>query len=284
MNQVNPLEKYYRQASIYVTLPSKGKYYSEDVFTPTTTGEIPILPMTAKDELAFKTPDAMMNGQSTVDVIRSCVPNLHDPWQMVNYDMDTILLAIRVASYGETMDVNAIVPVINEQAAQTVNLPQLLDSVKNINIRDEAKTTNGFTVKFKPLTYKQITASQLAAYEQQRTYAAIDNSTLSEEEKNRRFSEGLKKLTDLNYGMLVDSIASITTPDGNVVTDVKQLSDFVNNAPSKLMTEIQNELVKVRTQAAFKPLKIASTEDQIKRGAPVNFEVPITFDNSNFFV
>ena len=284
MNQVNPLEKYYRQPSIYITLPSQGKYYNEDVFTPTATGEIPVFPMTAKDELAFKTPDAMMNGQATVDVIKSCVPNLHDPWQMVNYDMDTILLAIRVASYGETMDINAVVPVINEQITQSVNLPQLLDTVKNIKITDEGKTTNGFTIKFKPLTYKQITASQQAAYEQQRTYAAIDGSNLSDEEKNRRFAEGLKKLTDLNYGMLVDSIASMTTPDGTTVTDVKQLEDFVDNAPSKVMSEIQNELVKVRTQAAFKPLKIASTEEQIKRGAPVNFEVPITFDNSNFFV
>ena len=284
MNQVNPLEKYYRQPSIYITLPSQGKYYDKEVFTPTTTGEIPIFPMTAKDELAFKTPDAMMNGQATVDVIRSCVPNLHDPWQMVNYDMDTILLAIRVASYGETMDINAVVPVINEQITQSVNLPQLLDTVKNIEIKDGSKTKDGFTIKFKPLTYKQITANQQAAYEQQRTYAAIDGSNLSEEEKNRRFSEGLKKLTDLNYGMLVDSIASITTPDGTTVTDPTHLADFVENAPAKTMAEIQNELVKVRTQAAFKPLKIASTEEQIKRGAPVNFEVPLTFDNSNFFV
>ena len=60
--------------------------------------------MTAKDEMAFKTPDAMINGQSTVDVIKSCVPNLLDPWKMVNYDTDAVLLAIRIATYGETMD------------------------------------------------------------------------------------------------------------------------------------------------------------------------------------
>ena len=42
--------------------------------------------------------------------IKSCVPNLKDPWKMVNYDTDTILLAIRLATYGETMDLNFIVP------------------------------------------------------------------------------------------------------------------------------------------------------------------------------
>ena len=86
----NPLSKYYRQPSIYITLPSKGKYYSKEVLKTTTTGELAVLPMTAKDELAFKTPDALMGGQATVDVIKSCIPNIKDPWQLVNFDVDTI--------------------------------------------------------------------------------------------------------------------------------------------------------------------------------------------------
>ena len=61
----NPLGKYYRQPQIYIKLPSGGRYYPKEVYTPTETGEIPILPMTAKDEMAFKTPDAMINGQAT---------------------------------------------------------------------------------------------------------------------------------------------------------------------------------------------------------------------------
>ena len=119
----NPLNKYYRQPAIYISLPSRGVYYSDQVFQNTETGEIPVLPMTAKDEMAFKTPDAMINGQATVDVIRSCCPNIIDPWQLVNYDMDTVLIAIRIATYGETMDFTATVPVVNEQVNHSVNLP-----------------------------------------------------------------------------------------------------------------------------------------------------------------
>ena len=90
VENTNPLNKYYRQPSIYITLPTKGRYYSADVYTPTQTGEIPVLPMTAKDEIAFKTPDAMLNGQATVDVIKSCCPNILNPWQLTNYDLDTV--------------------------------------------------------------------------------------------------------------------------------------------------------------------------------------------------
>ena len=53
VENTNPLNKYYRQPAIYITLPSKGKYYTAESFRPTETGDIPVLPMTAKDEMAF---------------------------------------------------------------------------------------------------------------------------------------------------------------------------------------------------------------------------------------
>jgi hypothetical protein len=60
--------------------------------------------MTAKDELMLKTPDALMNGQATVEVIKSCVPSIKNPWHMPSIDIDTILIAIRIATYGENME------------------------------------------------------------------------------------------------------------------------------------------------------------------------------------
>jgi len=283
MTQENPLQKYYRQPAIYINLPTKGRYYSADAYAPTATGEIPVLPMTARDELSFRTPDAMMSGQATVDVIRSCIPNVLDPWKLVNYDIDIILLALRIATYGETMDITAVVPVVNESMTQSVNLPALLDTVRSITIDDNAVTKQGFRIKFNPLTYKEITHSQLLAFEQQKTMSSVSASQMSEEEKNKRFTESFKKLTDVNWSILQDSIQQITTPDGIVVSDKEQINDFLSNCNSKIVMEIQEELGRVRNQANFKPLKFKSTEEQIKRGAPVSFDVPLTFDSSNFF-
>ena len=283
MTQENPLQKYYRQPAIYINLPTKGRYYSADAYAPTATGEIPVLPMTARDELSFRTPDAMMSGQATVDVIRSCMPNVLDPWKLVNYDIDIILLALRIATYGETMDITAVVPAVNESMTQSVNLPALLDTVRSITIDDNAVTKQGFRIKFNPLTYKEITQSQLLAFEQQKTMSSVSASQMSEEEKNKRFTESFKKLTDVNWSILQDSIQQITTPDGVVVSDKEQINDFLANCNSKIVLEIQEELGRVRNQANFKPLKFKSTEEQIKRGAPVSFDVPLTFDSSNFF-
>ena len=187
VENTNPLNKYYRQPAIYISLPTKGRYYSAQTYTATQTGEIPVLPMTAKDEMSFKTPDAMINGQATVDVIRSCCPNILDPWQLTNYDLDTVLLGIRIATYGETMDINATVPVVNEQMGHTINLPSLLETVKNVEIKDSFRTKNGFTVHIKPLTYKDITDTQVKTFEQQKIVATVNSSQLSEEEKKISF-------------------------------------------------------------------------------------------------
>ena len=280
----NPLSKYYRQPGVYIKLPSGGKYFSEGAFQPTANGEIPVLPMTAKDELNFKTPDALLNGQATVDVIQSCVPNIKDAWQVVNHDVDTILLAIRIATFGENMDIEAPVPVINEMQTHSVNLPGILETLAISELKDEITTKSGFKIKVAPLTYKDLTKNQLAAFEQQKIYATVSNSQLGEDEKSLRFIQSFRKLSELNFEVLVESLVSITTPDGNTTTDKAQIKDFFDNATAKITEEIQDALAELRLQGSIKPMKVKATEEQIKAGVPATYEVPITFDNANFFV
>ena len=239
--------------------------------------------MTVKDELAFKTPDAMINGQSTVDVIKSCVPNLLDPWQMVNYDTDAVLLAIRIATYGETMDINYRVPGTDDEQTHTINLPALLEDLGRVEIKDETTTSKGFKVEMQPLSYKTLTKIQIARFEQQKMYGTIDNSTMSDEAKQSAFAKSFETLNMVNFSLLVDSIKSITTPEGNTVVDRAQIIEFCNNADATTVTEIQDKLSELRVQAQIPLLRIKATEDQIKKGAPTSFEVPVTFDNSNFF-
>jgi len=278
-----PLSKYYRQPAVYITLPSQGKYFDDKGFEKTETGELPVLPMTAKDELNFKTPDALLNGQSTVDVIQSCMPNIKDAWQVVNHDLDTILLAIRIATFGETMDIEAPVPKANEMQVHTVNLPQMLETLKNIDIKDEFSTKSGFKVKVSPLTYKELTKNQLATFEQQKIYATVSQTQMDETQKSKTFAESFRKLSELNFDVLVSSIVSITTPDGTAVTDKEQIREFINNADVKITNDIQEGLGELRTQGNLKPLTVKANEEQIKKGAPATYEVPVTFDNSNFF-
>ena len=188
-----------------------------------------------------------------------------------------------IATYGETMDVNYKVPVTNEQSSTTVNLPALLDSFRTLKITDTAKTKSGFTFKVAPLDYQLLTKIQVAQFEQQKIYATVSASAVSQETRSKQFAESFQKLNTINFELLIDSITSITTPENKTVTDKKAITDFINNCEAKIVNEIQDELGKVRTQAQIKPLQMKATEEQIKKGVPATYEVPVTFDSSNFF-
>jgi hypothetical protein len=283
-DNTNPLKRYYRQPQISIQLPSRQKYYPETVVQKTTTGEHPVLPMTAMDELSFRTPDSMMSGQASVDVIRSCIPTILDPWQLVNYDIDTVLIAIRIASYGETMDMISTVPVTNESITHTVNLPSMLEQIRRDQITDECTLKDGLVIKVRPLTYRQITQSQLTTFEQQKIYAQVSQSEMTTEEKTKRFTASFKLLGELNMSLLIDNIETITLPSGESVSDKDQIKKFIENANSTLVKELENKLITIRQQGSIKPVRVKSTEEQIKSGAPVNYDVPVTFDNANFFV
>jgi len=279
----NPLNKYFRQAAIHIALPSGGNY-PPHVVTPTATGEFPVMPMTAKDEIKFKTPDALMNGQGVVDVIQSCMPNIKDAWQIKSHDIDTILIAIRIATYGETMDIQFNVPKINEQVTHTINLPATLDQIRQDRIQNEIKLKDGLIIETRPLTYRDMTQTSLQTFQQQKMYSTVQNSEMSDEEKVKRFDESFKALTELNSKVLLKNISKITTPDGTEVSDPAQIKEFVDNANATLITELQDALAEIRVQGSVKPLKLKATEDQIKKGAPATYEVPVTFDTANFFV
>ena len=279
----NPLNKYFRQPALYVSLPS-GTNYPPHVVAQSQTGELGVMPMTAKDEIRFKTPDALMNGQGVVDVIQSCCPEIKDAWQIKSYDLDTILIAIRIATYGEMMDLTFTVPGVKETANHSVNLPALLDQIKSTKIKSEVVLKDGLKILIRPLTYKDMTSTSLQTFQQQKMYAAVQDSQMSDDEKNNRFNDAFKKLTELNAGILLKNIQTITLPDGTGVSDPVQIKEFVDRANATLIKEIETQIVELRSQGAVKPLKLKATDEQIKKGAPATYEVPVSFDNANFFV
>jgi len=76
----------------------------------------------------------------------------------------------------------------------------------------------------------------------------------------------------------------VSTPEGSKVSDPVQIKEFVENTNTTIINELQDKLAEVRKIGTIKPLQIKATEEQIKKGAPATFEVPVTFDTSNFFV
>ena len=278
----NPLRKYFRQPKVYITLPSRGEFYQEGVLEMTENKEFPVFAMTAKDELIIKTPDALLNGQATVDVIQSCIPNIKHAWQMPSVDLDACLVAIRIATYGESLDITTKVPVLGEDRQFTVDLRQVLNKLVTPTFDYKLKIGD-ISVELRPLTYKEFTETNLKTFEEQRIFQLVNDDELDDAERLNRFGQSFKKLTDLTVGMLTKSIAKLTIGDEEV-TNPTFINEFIDNVDKEFFKSITDHLEKQRKKFAIEPIKVESNEEDVAAGVPKTWEVPITFDQSNFFV
>ena len=277
----NPLRKYFRQAKVYINLPSKGKFYPTGAIEIPESGELPVFAMTAKDELTMKTPDALLNGQATVDVVKSCIPAIKNPWSMPSIDLDAVLIAIRIATYGETMEISTKVPGTGQDRTFDVDLRQLLNKLVSVEY-DSMLEVNNMKIKIRPLTYKEFTEASLKTFEEQRIFSLVNNDNVPDEEKLAKFNQSFKKLTDLTISTLSRSITSISIGDTEV-TDQNHIDEFINNADKEFYKAITEHVEKQRDRFQLEPLKVRSSEEDIAAGAPKEYDVSITFDQSNFF-
>jgi hypothetical protein len=279
--QANPLSKYFRQPKLFAALPSNGKFYPADALETVETGEYPIYSMTAKDELTMKTPDALLNGQATVELIKSCVPNIKDPWSLPSIDLDALLIAIRLATYGETMTLQVKTPVTGEEKEMSINLRDILDNFSGIEF-DNVIQTGDMTVYLRPLTYKEFTKSALKTFEQQRIFNIVNDEQISDEDKLQAFTNSFAKLTDLTVDMMANHIAAIEIGDTRV-DNRQHIDEFMKNADKSFYEVIQKHLESQKLKFTIQPLIASATPEEIEQGVPATYEVPVTFDQSNFF-
>lgn len=279
--EANPLHKFFRQPKVYTTLPSKGQYYAPGVLDMPESGELPVFAMTAKDELTMKTPDALLNGQATVDVIKSCVPNIKDPWKMPSLDLDAILIAIRIATYGEKLEITTKVPVTGAERSYQIDLRQVLSKLVTVDF-EGSLTIDNMLVKVRPLTYAEFTKSNLKTFEEQRVFSLVNDEQMPDEEKLIKFNDSFRKLTDLTVDMLGRSVYSITV-DETEVTNETHIQEFLQNSDKNFFNSILEFLEEEKKKFAIEPMKVNSSDEDMSEGAPSSFEVPITFDQSNFF-
>lgn len=279
----NPLAIYMRQPKIYIRLPSNGEYWAPGSLELTETGDYPVYSMTAKDELALKVPDALMNGQAVVDVIQNCIPNIKNAWACPSLDIDTILIAIRLATYGEMM--TTPVKIQDLELEYQVDLRTIMDQLASEITWDPIVSINDeLTVFVKPLTYKNISQAAIQSFETQKIMDVVNDNKITDEQKIALFKESFAKMTNATLGTIIDSIDRIESVHGST-SEAEHINEFINNIDKEIYTKIEKHLAALRERNNIKPMRVAVTDEMKERGVSSEFvEIPITFDPSTFFV
>lgn len=270
----NPLRQYFRRPAIYLRLPSKGKYANPNVVRIPESGELPVYPMTAIDDITAKTPDALFNGTAIVEVIKSCIPDILDPWEINNIDLDAALIAIRTASEGNAIEINSSCPNCSEVSTYEVNLVGYLGQL-SADHYDEELTLGDLTIKFRSLPFKIINSFNLKQFEIQQAFNEVDKIK-NADEKSVKTAAILSSITEMTIDALSNTIEYIKTPTVSV-TEVEYILDFLKNCDKNIYESIKDKNIELKKKSDMDPLHVQCSHCKHE------YDQPISLNFTDFF-
>ena len=273
-NTESPLKNFRRQPKIYISLPSQGKYYKDNIIANNTFTEIPVFSMTASDEILYKTPDAMITGNATSANIKSCIPSVLDPWNIITLDIDTLLIGIRMATYGDSMTVDHKCSCGGSNSYE-INLNKYLEYYQNCKFIDSLKIDD-FTFKIKPLTYRKWTEVQKKTVTLQRAINTQVTKIDDENEKMKALDNITLQINDLAISTIFDYVESIEV-GGEIETNKNEIIDFMANQDLTYFKQIK-EVVEKNIETWAMP-----GEKVVCSACKKNNNIRIGMDTSDFF-
>lgn len=242
----NPLEKYFRRPGIAIKLPSQGHYNEDLNLLPT--GEVTIFPLTAKDEIWLRNPDALLNGTAIVEIIKSCCPAVRNinVMNMVVNDINAILMGIQRASYGSIIEAKNKCVFCSKENLIKIDMDFVLSQIeflddayayvmeKNILVKgsEEISKMNPDLILFlEPTRYSVLVPYTLVTFEEAKIVQILEKTEMNKEEKEKEIYERLNRIHEINLKFMTGSISHIVTPEGDVIDDKNLISEFVLNMP-----------------------------------------------------
>jgi hypothetical protein len=239
----NPLKQYFRTAELYTTLPSGTHYYTDAVVSFNDDGEVGVSPMTAKDEVVLKNPDALLNGQAISQVIKSCVPDVKKPNELLAVDVEALMVAIRHASYGDEIELDADCPKCKHSNHFALGVEQTLSSMKKLDSEYKIVTKGGLTIYIRPSTYHEVIKGYKAQFENYKIAKVLKDDTLPESERITAYSTAFTKLSEINAELVCDSIVKVVINETkDEVTEREHLIEFIQEMDQKVFKTISDNL------------------------------------------
>jgi hypothetical protein len=232
---LNPLLAKVKLPGRVFQLPSKGVFYPPGVLAETVVnGEVEVKPMSALVELKIRSADLLISSKIIREVCAECAPEILKPEVLLAQDVDALFLFLVASTYGNLKTIKAVHDCENADVHDyEVNLEPIIANPRNkiLDHRDvllSVDLDNGQTVKLKPVTFAD----------------AVDMMLLRQAIGNKEMSAPStitsKELEDVVVRDILAVIESVSTggPTPQVVTDQKQIDEWIRALPKKYIDQI----------------------------------------------
>lgn len=256
----SPLKKYFRKPVLYINIPTNGKFIdnvTEDdlsVFK-----EVGVLPMTTFNDLEIKNPESLLNGEIIGNLIEDCTNLQVDFKQLSRADIDSLMIAIKIATYGEFEEktFNCGNKKCKKENTVNINLQSILNSCGEFDDEYIVTLSNQLKVYLQPTNYGDILQLDQAQLQENSTVKELEKSlregeSMTEEELEEKQHEIYAKINHLVKMMsvsamntIVNDIIKIETPDGKIETNKESILEFINDLSKKDYELISDKLSEI---------------------------------------
>lgn len=244
-------------------LPSGGNYYTEgflDKEKLSTFNEIGVMPMTTMNELMLNNPEALLNGSAIEHLIKDCT-DLGDinAKKLLKCDVDTLLIAIKIASNGEIQEYDITCPnrECGHETTYSRNLKTILAEVPTHEPDYHVTLDDGLSVHIRPSSFEEALLIDAHAFEEQKKINVIKKNLNKmseaddriEEEDEIKFlgmlSEVFSDLTLNSIEMYARCITKIVTDTGEEESEPREILDWIQQLDSVGFERIKFKLTDI---------------------------------------
>ena len=273
----NPLSKFFRQIKLYMKMPSGTSYYVPGTVDFTDSGEVGILPMTGKDELILKNPDALLNGEALVEVIKSCVPAVKNPKALLSNDIDALITAIRYATFNDKLETELACPKCEHVNLFKLDLQYTLDNMSYLDEEYVVNLPTGVSVFVKPYGFPELLKGLHAQFEQSKITRAIESETISDEQRMKLFANAFKEMSIVTYELLLNSVVKVVNEaEGVDVSQREFIKDYLQNIDKVSLDQIGDLIKKINQIGIMKTFTATCEKCEHEWQSEIDFN-PVNF-------
>ena len=275
----NPLEQYFRSPKLYVKLPSKGQYYPPDMINLAVNQEIAVYPMSALDQILMRTPDALLNGDALLKIVKNCVPDIQNVKQLVEPDINTLLLAIRIASVGPSMELELNCPACQQENNYQIDLSAIIETQSEMETNNTVELDGQLLVHLRPYNFEQRNLTLLNEVQQAQAIALLEsNQDMDETQKLQELGNHVSKMAARTFEIVAKSITHITIlATSTVVAEQEHIQEFLSK-----ISKIQADAIITKLKE-MNNVGIDNTCHFVCEHCQHTWDHQLDFDPSSFF-
>lgn len=284
------LTDFKRRETVFINLPSKGLPYPPGAINFSPSGELGIKPMTAADQITLSNPESLISGDATVKIFQSCASGIVYPESLLAPDIEAIFAGIRLATYGETTELEMNCPKCGHFHAFDMPIRHSLDNINFLPENPKAviempagDKTEQLEVYLRPYTLVESTQDANVKFQQSKAAQLLflDDENIENPEIKAQFFESIQNIAAETIKLVSQCITKIVDKsDGSEfdLDDKEMIHQWVSNLPAKEAEKITDLVTQLNTEFGIMK-KIDVTCEKCKHEWKAN----IDFEPSNFF-